>query len=555
MGKGQKSKIGVLLVLLMSVSITIAHTQPSCVDTIARDVTVIDGQELDIRSGDVVCLEEGVKPFLIIRNIDPADTFSEPVLIINSSGKITIDTDNNFGISIRNSNNIHLSGRGVEDIPYGINIRRVQNGAGIGITNFSSKVEIEGVEVANTAISGMVAKTDPYCDNGVIRATREDFTQYDISIHNCYIHDTGMEGMYIGSSKYTGFTLQCGGQEHTVLPHVNEGVEVYDNILERTGWDAIQVSSATTGCNIYNNLIVNDSEAGYPSQMSAILIGGGSGCDCYSNKIFDGKGDGIEALGRGNQMIYNNLIVRPGKSFFPGDQSQAKHGIFSNHIATDDDAFLYFYNNTIISPKSTGITFRNHLIADARAWNNIIIDPGSYEDVEERAYIDFPEQTTEIDISNNLLQQEIAKVYFDNPGNDDYDLLTSSPAVNTGIEVDGFTVDIENRTRPHAGGWDIGAYECHKPGAGTAEMQSIVETFELFPNPFTVFFQVILHLYSESSVTLTVRNNTGQVVLRENYLPARKHQLKAGSGDWSTGVYHYTFGFDKGSISGTVIKK
>ncbi len=40
-----------------------------------------------------------------------------------------------------------------------------------------------------------------------------------------------------------------------VLPHILKGVKVYNNVLENTGWDAIQVSSATSDCEIYNNLI------------------------------------------------------------------------------------------------------------------------------------------------------------------------------------------------------------------------------------------------------------------------------------------------------------
>jgi len=49
--------------------------------------------------------------------------------------------------------------------------------------------------------------------------------------------------------------------------------------------------------------------------MSGILIGGGAKCDCYNNKIFDGKGDGIDVFGLGYMKIFNNLIVRAGRTF------------------------------------------------------------------------------------------------------------------------------------------------------------------------------------------------------------------------------------------------
>ena len=66
---------------------------------------------------------------------------------------------------------------------------------------------------------------------------------YDLKIHDCYLHHIADEGFYIGSSKYTGQTIyQC--DEIVVLPHIIEGVSIYDNIVENTGWDGIQVSSA-----------------------------------------------------------------------------------------------------------------------------------------------------------------------------------------------------------------------------------------------------------------------------------------------------------------------
>lgn len=552
MGKSQKSKIGFLFLLW----ITLAALAPAqnCDYFVDKGTVVIDGDEMDLQAGDVVCLEADVKPYILIQNIDPDDVFSEPVRIQNHDGQILIDTDHFYGISIQNSNNIILSGKGDDSFTYGIHIRRVQNGAGVGITDHSSKVEIEGLEIANTAISGLVAKTDPYCEDGEIKATRDDFTQRNIIIHDNYIHDTDDEGMYIGSAKYTGFTLMCNGEEHTVLPHVNEGVEVYDNVLERTGWDAIQVSSATTGCNIYDNLIFYDSHDGLESQMSGILIGGGSSCDCYNNVIADGKGDGIEALGKGNYMVYNNLIIRPGQSFFPGDHSKAKHGIFSNHIATEDNAYLYFYNNTIVSPKTTGITFRNDQIADARAYNNIITNPGAYDDVEDRAFIDVPESVTQFDRKSNLLRVNTADVYFDDPSEDDYDLLTTSPAINAGTNVSGFDFDIERRSRPHAGGWDIGAYESHKPGVGIAEAQSEKIQVKISPNPFQKSFSIKFSPDNRSFVHLNIQSVDGKNMFRRSMTDCRNKELELDASHWPSGAYMYRFLSKDGIKTGTIIK-
>lgn len=529
--------------------------QVNCTDTIPQSQNIIDGIEMSIQSGDVYCLEAGAKPYLLIRNIDPNDTFEEPVLFINVEGQLIIDTDHYFGITIQNSNNIHLSGKGVEGITYGINIRRVEYGSGIGISNKSSTAEIEGVEISNTSFAGIIAKTDPYCLDGEIMVTRDDFTQFDIVIHDNYIHDTGGEGMYIGSSKFTGFTLDCNGQTQTVLPHVNVGVQVYDNVVERTGWDAIQVSSVISDCNIHDNFVLHDSEEGYPGQMSGILIGGGSVCDCYNNQVFDGKGDGIEALGSGNQKIYNNLIVRAGQSFQPADPTQFKHAIYNDHIQTSSNAYLYFYNNTIISPKSFGITFRNDRLSNIRAYNNIIVDPGYTDGNGDPIYLNISDNSIVVDQQNNFLSPSVYDVNFDSPANDDYDLRINSPAVNGGVSLTDISFDILNRTRPYAGKWDIGAFETHKPGAGIDDPEHALKSWKIFPNPFNDELNMRIVLEKRVAVNYTIRNLLGNIVKQhQSSGKAFAHQFFMNTEQWPPGVYTYEVVFNHGRISGKIIK-
>lgn len=553
MGKSKARKITIFFWFLLLP--TLLWAQVNCDFSIPSGQDIIDGQELGVQSGDVICLEAGAKPYLIIRNIDPNDTFEEPVLIINSGGQLIIDTDHHFGITIQNSNNIHLSGKGVEGITYGINIRRVENGSGIGVSNFSSSVEIEGAEISNVFFAGIIAKTDPYCLDGEIIGTRDEFTQFDIVIHDNYIHDTGGEGMYIGSSKFTGFTLECNGQTQTVLPHVNVGVQVYDNIVERTGWDAIQISSVISNCNIHDNFIHHDSEEGYPSQMSGILIGGGSVCDCYNNQIFDGKGDGIEALGSGNQKIYNNLIVRAGQSFMPSDPTQFKHGIYNDHIHTNSNAYLYFYNNTIVSPKSFGITFRNDHLSQIRAYNNIIVDPGYSDNEGNPIYLNISDDNIEVDKRNNLLAPNVYDVNFDSPANDDYDLRINSPAVNGGVTLTDINFDILNRTRPYAGKWDIGAFETQKPGAGIDDPEDILSDLKVYPNPFNARLKIHMELKRRTPVSLEIKNILG-TVKKKLHLSGKgfRHAFEIDTENWPAGVYIYDLHFSNGRASGKVMK-
>ena len=110
--------------------------------------------------------------------------------------------------------------------------------------------------------------------------------------------------------------------------------------------------------------------------MSGILIGGGAKCDCYNNKIFDGKGDGIDIFGLGFMKIYNNLIVRAGRTFKPNEPTEYKHGIYVGEVVNSPNATFKLFNNTIVSPKSSGIKYSNQEAAMGYIKNNIIANPG-----------------------------------------------------------------------------------------------------------------------------------------------------------------------------------
>jgi len=259
-----------LFILLVIASSTTSASQINCTVEIASDIIFIDGSTTTINPGDVVCLLAGNKDYLLLKDIQ--GTESQPITIINKGGAVIINTDHSYGIKFDNCKHVIFSGSGEDGLQYGVQVQRVGQGAGMSIDNRSTNVEIESVEIAYTLFGGIYAKTEPYqgdCNNLV---TRENFTMYNLSIHDCYLHDIADEGMYIGSSKYTGQTIaQC--DNIVVLPHIIEGVSIYNNIVENTGWDGIQVSSAPVNCNVFDNLIRYDSYEEEPYQMSGILIG------------------------------------------------------------------------------------------------------------------------------------------------------------------------------------------------------------------------------------------------------------------------------------------
>lgn len=536
------------VILSILLSLSAAAIQP-CTTEIPGNTFQIDGTAY--QAGDVICLLAGNKDYLLLQNIQ--GTEAQPITITNKGGAVLIDTDHFYGIKFYNCKHIILSGSGVEGLDYGIQVKRVGAGAGISIDYYSSNVEIESVEIAHTAIAGIYAKTEPFqgdCDQLV---TRDNFTMFDLKIHDCYLHDIADEGLYIGSSKYTGQVVhQCN--DVVVLPHVIEGVEIYNNIIEHTGWDGIQVSSAPVDCSIHDNIVRNDSYAAYPGQMSGILIGGGSKCDCYNNKIYDGTGDGIDVFGMGFMKIYNNLIVRAGKTFEPGNPTAFKSGIYIGKVegALSPGATFSVYQNTIISPKSFGITYNNDAATMGYVANNLITDPGYYSVSGDASFVNLNVMPSLVSQQNNYKSTENSAPKFIDAASDNYDLKPSSPAVNYGKDLlaEGIEDDIEGRERPWHTYFDAGAYESHDPGAAVEDQDVFAEILGLaYPNPASHSISIPVKVSEKQDVVIIIVNQLGQTILlkRQRLVQQHLNTIKLDVSTLSPGYYYYGIIFNKGS--------
>lgn len=429
------------------------------------DKTIIDGRTnaSAVKPGDTIYLTASVRQFLIMRNLHGSQ--SGPILVQNDGGQV-IFNNYNYGVKFDTCSWIKMQGVAATG-SYGFLISNIN--AGISIGGLSTCIEVAGFEIMNAAWTGIVAKTDPDCS---FLSTRGHYVMRNISIHDNYLHDIANEGMYIGHSYYNGYTIQCNGKDTIVYPHLIRGLKVYNNKVESTGWDGIQVSSSDSACQVNNNYIYHDSQAELFGQMSGFLLGGGSSCDCYSNFIKDGKGDGIDELGLGGNYIYNNLIVRPGQSL---SGASGKHGIFIGMQSPAAGKGYHLVFNTIISPKTNGIDFRSTAAVNSEASDNIITSPGS-----GGSYIKTASGTSLAQL-DNLLVATTAEVKFINPSADNYDLQPSSPAVNKASSVTGLVLnsDILGRWRPWPWKYDIGAYECHDSSLLSIEEKKINETIHL----------------------------------------------------------------------------
>jgi hypothetical protein len=418
-----------------------AAAEPECDHTIGKSVTKADGEGnySDVRPGDIVCIAAGKRGNLVLQNFH--GTEDERITFINSGGRVEIKTEWSIGIEVINSTYFRLTGSGSDDA-YGIRVAKAKT-VGVLVRDRSLEFEVDHIEVHDIGLIGIHAKTNGTCPEDGNAINRKTFEQRNSIFHNNYVHDVGTEGLYIGSSFYKGETLECADGPVSILPPRLVGVQVYNNIVERTGWDGIQVGSAMEECYIHHNTVRHDSLEDVLVQAASIIVNHGSSCDVYNNLIWEGNGAGIKIIGRPRgpqRFVYNNVIVRPGRGSMRGDNPGT--GIIAS------TGRVNIWNNTIVEPKTIGIKYRNSATtANFQIANNIIVSPGKGDD----GYIDIG-NLTNARIFNNLLLPTI---------NGDYSLLADSPAVDAGADLSkrGITIDHLGFQRPHGGKFDIGAFE------------------------------------------------------------------------------------------------
>lgn len=305
-----------LILLVLSISVQAQYT-------ILPKTINCDKVNLKIKD-DTLYIQEGTRGSLILKNLENVTVIGKNVNIKANAG---------YGIWISNCKNLKLSGIDQSLIIDGGN-------QGIKVSDLSTDIEIEQVEIKNTGFAGIMAKTDPNCDPKTWRA---NFHMKNLFIHHNYIHNTGGEGLYIGYTFYAGSNFKdCG----LVLAHTLSNVHIYNNRVEDTDADGIQCGSATGGAYIYNNIISNTGLRPFQNfQSNGIQIGDGTSGAVYNNIINNASAVGIILLGTGNNTIHNNSIANATIGVFTDERSGTKLG--SNFTVT---------NNTIINCKNYGVS-------------------------------------------------------------------------------------------------------------------------------------------------------------------------------------------------------
>lgn len=433
--------VGFALASAVSAFTTAARAQDcGCDHTIAPGTGGVDGTALGIGAGDVVCLMAGDYEYIRFREIRGSQ--GNPVLIKNCGGVVDVaNSDRGYGVDFQGSSSFfHITGSGEPGVEYGIRISASRRGPdypgmGLWFLDKSTNYEADHLEVHDAGFAGVMAKTDPLCDGSADQGT---FVQRDVHLHHLWVHHTGGEGFYVGSTQANGQTIQCNGAGELHQPHFLEGIEIDHNLVEDTEWDGMQVGMAQADCSVHDNVIRRVGSAREDTQEQVLQIGSFSRCDVRRNTLTDGPAMGIIVLDSHDTLIADNVIAHVG-----GD------GIYANLRPTDRSARYRMIHNTIVDFAGSAIRVFGAGLTDSGAQNNFVI--GSATDINAGGNVGW-------EAADNVFAATVTDAQF--LGANDFHIAATSPARGAGrdLTTDGFALDRDSRPRetpPSAGAYEF----------------------------------------------------------------------------------------------------
>jgi hypothetical protein len=362
----------------------------------------VNGDNLGVKPGQTICLTAGV--YFQIRFTKISGEPGNPVIIKNCGGLAQIGDDINFGrwyaTDIVGCKYIRYTGTGDPSIKYGIKLGRSGDSA-LKIGGASTNIEIDHLEIANANFAGILAKTDY---RGFPPPDASEMN--NLNIHDNYVHDTRGEGMYIGETKSPGENMRH--------------LEIWNNVITRTGLDLIQVANAVEDVQVHHNVFYASGLRNVLYQNKGFQIGDNSVGRYYNNFVIGSPSNSMIVLGSGDIEITNNYLSGAGDpAFFIDNRAFTIPGapvdIHNNYImeVSESDAFFTVFNE--VNPIS--IT-ANKLEGDNRA---VIYGSGAGPNVT---------------VTDTTDRVAIERVQFTDVANDDFTLAPGSPYQDLGLLSD-----------------------------------------------------------------------------------------------------------------------
>jgi hypothetical protein len=421
-----------------------------CDHQVASSVLELDGTELGVSPGQTVCILAGERPFLRLRNL--VGTAGEPIVVRNEGGPVAIsNSDRGYGLTLDSSRYVRITGSGTPNVLYGFVVEATRTGPDYSAScvaggGKSSDYELDGFEIKNCGFAGIVSKTDPNCSERDLSA----FVQYNTQIHHNYIHGTGGEGIYFGSTGFPSREGTCDGQTVDLIPHTHEGVYIHHNQIEDTGWDGAQIGVSPKDCFFTDNRVSRVGLAMEQYQMQGLQIGGGSSCVVERNFMAEGHAAGFFVLEAQNTRIANNVVW----NFLDGIYINDRDGTVAI------GARYEVLHNTVVGSEDRGVTLFGTTSANNLVANNLIVASsgqalGIGGDVDAKAL-------------TNLTLATLDEARFQGAAEGNFALLEGSPAIDGGSQIPDAEVASDIVGAPRDSAPDVGAFEFGaEPGGGS----------------------------------------------------------------------------------------
>lgn len=252
-----------------------------------------NGTALGINPGDTLILSGNYTYF----NLKGLVGTKENLINIICKDKVTIGGYKAYAFNMSDSSYFTIKGVGYNHIVINGGVDG-SNSVGMAFNKCNNFV-LSGHEFTNVSVAIMM-KTTPKVDDP---STYGDGWSYEnIDINDNHIYSVTGEGMYLGHSN--------SGEEPTgsgIYAFRLKNVNVFNNIVENTGWDGIQLTCGD-GVSIYNNIIDNYGVARQTYQNMGIICAGNV-VSITGNKITNGNATGITLGGNGICNIANNIII------------------------------------------------------------------------------------------------------------------------------------------------------------------------------------------------------------------------------------------------------
>jgi len=313
----------------------------------------IKQSKLNILPGDTLIISGNAES---ITFVNFKGTKKQPIIITNK-GIVKVNYSGNKGLGINNCQFVKLKFKCINN-SYGLVIKSNNtHEPAINIYKFSSDIELLGIEVASSGFAGIMAKTNPDPNNNL--TWRKNYVLNNLNIHDNYIHNTEGEGMYIGYYTYS--------KVNGVYPHSVKNVKIWNNIIENTGWDGIQVACADENSHIFNNKIKYFGLKNEFAQNSGMSINSGFNGKINNNLISLGTGNGINIMPLDSAIIENNKILK---------LKNNSYGIYiQNNKTMHKNCIVIIKNNTIEAKTSLYVHNKtNTQFKEIKFINNILIN-------------------------------------------------------------------------------------------------------------------------------------------------------------------------------------